>query len=280
MNYVGNKYKLLNQLYAIFPNKINNFIDLFCGGLDVSININATNKYANDIKTYLIDIYKDFQTKDIETIMNFINMRIKQFQLNCTNTNGYLQYRELYNLNGDYHTPLDLFTLSRFSFNNQITFNTNQEYNESFGYNHTYFNLNNRANTRAMHAAIQNIHFSSFDFRNFDISIFNDQDDFLYVDPPYLISNAHYNTGPKILNNQWALQDDIDLYNFLDKATLQGLKWAMSNVIAHKGRENESLIEWSEKYYVYDIYSNYSKATYNKIKTSEPTIEVLITNYK
>ena len=58
MNYVGNKYKYLKQLHEIFPKSINNFIDLFCGGTDVSINTPAITKYANDINTNIIDIYK------------------------------------------------------------------------------------------------------------------------------------------------------------------------------------------------------------------------------
>lgn len=279
MNYVGNKYKLLNQLYAIFPSNINNFIDLFCGGTDVSINTPAIKKYANDINTDIINIYKAFQNKSIEEIMSFISARIKEFKLTKLNDEGYLKYRELYNTNPNYSTPLDLFTLSRFSFNNKISFNINKEFNSSFGWNHSDFNLTQRANTRAMHKAIQNIHFSSNNFRNFDISSFTDKNDFLYVDPPYLISNAIYNDGPKAINSRWDLQDEIDLYNYLDKANEQGIKWAVSNVVAHKGKENVILIEWAEKYNVYDIYSNYSNAVYNKIKTEEPTIEVLITNY-
>ena len=39
MNWPGNKFKLLNQLEPLFPTNINNFIDLFCGGLDVSCNV-------------------------------------------------------------------------------------------------------------------------------------------------------------------------------------------------------------------------------------------------
>lgn len=280
MNYVGNKYKLLNQLYNIFPSNINNFIDLFCGGTDVSINTLALNKYANDINADIINIYKAFQNKDIEEIMSFISSRIKEFKLTRFNDEGYMQYRNLYNTNTDYNTPLDLFVLSRFSFNNKISFNSNHEFNGSFGYNHSDFNLTQRANLRAMHPAIQGIHFSSLDFRQFNISRFTNSNDFLYVDPPYLISDAQYNNGPKILHNNWLPEDDIDLYAFLDKANDQGLKWALSNVIAHKGKENVFLIEWAEKYNVYDIYSDYSKSVYNKIKTDEPTIEVIVTNYK
>ena len=280
MNYVGNKYKLLKQLHIFFPKSINNLIDLFCGGTDVSINTQAKYKFANDINQNVINIYKAFQDKSIEEILEFIDKRIKEFQLTRFNHEGYIKYRDLYNTNINYKTPLDLFVLSRFAFNNKISFNINQEFNASFGWNHSDFNLNQRANTRAMHAAIQTIQFSSKNFRDFDISIFTNPNDFLYVDPPYLISNAIYNDGPKAINTKWEPQDDIDLYTYLDEANKQGLKWALSNVISHKGKENEILIEWADKYNVYDIFSDYSKAVYNKTKTTDPTIEVLVTNYK
>ena len=58
MNWPGNKFKLLKQLEPLFPPNINNFIDLFCGGLDVSCNTTANYKYANDMNNYLINIYK------------------------------------------------------------------------------------------------------------------------------------------------------------------------------------------------------------------------------
>ena len=280
MNYVGNKYKYLAQLHTFFPKNINNFIDLFCGGTDVSINTPALHKYANDINANIIEIYKAFQKKSIEDVLGFIDHRIKEFKLTRQNSEGYIKYRNLYNTNSEYHTPLDLFTLSRFTFNNKISFNNNGDLNASFGWNHSDFNLNQRANTRAMHAAIQNINFSISNFRNFDISAFTNTNDFLYVDPPYLISDAQYNSGSRIINERWELQDDLDLYAYLDKANEQGLKWALSNVVAHKGQENVALIEWAEKYNVYDIYTDYSKAVYNKTKTTDPTIEVIITNYE
>lgn len=95
--------------------------------------------------------------------------------------------------------------MSRFSYNNNITFNTNKEYNTSFGYNRSDFNLNQRANTKAMHLAIQNIHFSSIDFRLFDLKSFVSPNDFLYVDPPYLISDTLYNTKSRHTNSKWEM---------------------------------------------------------------------------
>ncbi|MCR4559278.1 MAG: DNA adenine methylase, partial [Bacteroidales bacterium] len=39
LNYIGGKYKLLPQILPYFPQKINTFVDLFCGGCNVGINV-------------------------------------------------------------------------------------------------------------------------------------------------------------------------------------------------------------------------------------------------
>lgn len=60
MNYIGNKYRIISDIEEYFPSKIDTFTDLFCGGLDVSINTNAEHTVCNDINNYIIDIYKAF----------------------------------------------------------------------------------------------------------------------------------------------------------------------------------------------------------------------------
>ena len=60
MNYTGGKFKLLNDIIPLFPKDINNFVDLFAGGLNVGLNVDAKNIYANDQITYLVDLYKFF----------------------------------------------------------------------------------------------------------------------------------------------------------------------------------------------------------------------------
>ena len=44
MNYTGGKYKILNNIIPSFPSGIKNFVDLFAGGLNVGINVNADTK--------------------------------------------------------------------------------------------------------------------------------------------------------------------------------------------------------------------------------------------
>ena len=90
--------------------------------------------------------------------MNYIDTRINEFQLNKTNEEGYLKYRDLYNTkNSGYDTPLDLFTITRFSFNQIIRFNNKMQFNAAFGKNRSSFNDNMRNNTIAFHPKIQPI---------------------------------------------------------------------------------------------------------------------------
>lgn len=41
LNYTGGKYRILNQIIPIFPKELDLFIDLFSGGSNVGINVNA-----------------------------------------------------------------------------------------------------------------------------------------------------------------------------------------------------------------------------------------------
>jgi hypothetical protein len=50
------------------------------------------------------------------------------------------------------------------------------------------------------------------------------------LDPPYLISTATYNE-----NGGWSKNDEQDLLKQLDKLDRKGIKFALSNVLEHKG---------------------------------------------
>src|SRR3989344_5260763 len=75
LNYIGGKYKILNQILPYFPKDINNFIDLFAGGGNVGINVKANKVYLNDNLTYLIQMYKLFQSNEIDETLKHIEGR-------------------------------------------------------------------------------------------------------------------------------------------------------------------------------------------------------------
>ena len=88
MNYTGGKYKILEHIISGFPKSINNFVDLFAGGLNVGINVQADTIYANDQITYLVELYRFFQDTPVDSILAAIKERIAHFNLSQTNAEG------------------------------------------------------------------------------------------------------------------------------------------------------------------------------------------------
>ena len=71
------------------------------------------------------------------------------------------------------------------------------------------------------------------------------------------------------------------LLHFLEKLNEEGIPFALSNVIEHKGKVHEELKQWVDKNHFNLIYikASYSNSNY-QIKDKEAiTREVLITNY-
>ncbi len=273
-NYIGGKYKLLSQLLSLFPKNINTFVDLFAGGCNVGINILADKIIFNDINSIIIDLFKCFQDTPINVLLSQIDRIINEYSLSKTNEEGFKKLRNHYNSTREL---IDLYTLSCYSFNYQFRFNNNHEYNNPFGRNRSQFSKNMRDNLIRFVERLQNsnVEFSKVDFEKFDTSNLG-YGDFIYCDPPYLITTGSYNDGNRGFKN-WSEKEELALYAFLDKVNAQGIRFALSNVIEHKGKTNELLKNWSKKYRAIDINSDYSNSSYNTINGKSR--EVLIVNY-
>ena len=55
--YVGDKYRILNQILPYFPTKINTYIEPFVGGGSVFLNVDAEKFILNDIDANLINLH-------------------------------------------------------------------------------------------------------------------------------------------------------------------------------------------------------------------------------
>lgn len=275
-NYIGNKYRIINSIQEYFPEEIDTFVDIFCGGCDVSINTQANTIYANDINYHVIGILEEFQKHDVEYILDYIDDTIEKWQLSKTNEEAYKSFRKYYNQTKN---PLDLYVLMCYSFNYQFRFNGNHDYNNPFGRNRSSFNEVMRNNLILFKQQIEDIHFSACDFCDFDYDILN-TGDFIYADPPYLLTCGSYNDGKRGFRG-WTKKDDLDLMHILTELSERGVNFALSNVIEHKGSTNDALIEWitCNGYNVYGINFNYNNCNYHTNNRKNVTKEVLITNY-
>ena len=271
MNYLGNKYRIIGQIQKYFPKDINVMVDLFCGGGDVTINTEAKKHYANDINYQVIDIFREFQNKPIDELLAYIDGKIAEWHLTDTDSEAYLKFREYYNQT---RNPLDLFILLCYSFNNQIRFNSKGEFNMPFGKDRSSFTGDMRINLVKTVQRFKGVEFSTKSFTDFDFSVLS-EGDFVYADPPYLITWATYNEG-------WGEAEEYSLYNLLTELDKKGIKFALSNVSEHKGQQNDILLKWvsDNGYHLHDIDFNYDNCNYHAQNTDKPTREVLITNYE
>lgn len=276
MNYIGGKYRQLPQLMPLFPQNINNFIDLFAGGFSVTANVEAKKYICNDLNDRVVEMVRTFSYADVDVILKRVYEKIEEYGLSKENEEGFKSFRNFYNVN---QNPIDLFTLSCYSFNYQFRFNNNMEYNNPFGRNRSQFSETTKQKLILFIEAMKgkDIEFFSRDFREIDISGFN-SGDFIYCDPPYLISNGSYNDGNRGFKD-WKKEEESALYVYLDQANSLGIKFALSNMVKHKSIENYILKKWASKYNVHIIDSNYSNCNYQVKNKNAETVEVLVTNY-
>ena len=301
LNYTGGKYKLLKQILPNFPNKIDTFVDLFCGGCNVGININAKEVIYNDLNKNLLYLYNTFKNLDKEITFYWINYIIKEYNLslvsehgysfyNCEsskglgdyNRNGFLKLRADFNnktlsQNEDYYYYIMLYVIIVYAFNNQIRFNSNGEFNLPVGKRDFNNKIQDKLSKFIDRLKEQNSVFTCLDFRNFDIETLT-ENDFVYADPPYLITCATYNE-----QGGWTEKDENDLLDFLDNLSENRIKFALSNVLSSKGKENKILKAWIERnvnrYRVIHLNYNYANSNYQTKDKTKSSDEVLIVNY-
>lgn len=280
MNYTGGKFKLLSQILPLFPQEINTFVDLFTGGANVAINVNANKIIANDFDKHVIGIYKSFQMfNDVNDVISFIEGTIEKYGLTIEDAEAFNKLRNDYNANKQYGISYEdsimLYVLICYSFNHQFRFNSKGEFNMPFGKNRSQWNDSMKKNLIGFHKAIteKNIIFTNKDFRDLKVDKLT-ANDFVYCDPPYLITCATYNE-----KDGWNETCERSLLDLLDRLNAQSVKFALSNVLFSKGKINDMLIEWSNKYNVHHLDYTYQNCNYHtKDKETKPD-EVLITNY-
>lgn len=298
LNYTGGKYKLLPQILPHFPQDIDRFVDLFCGGGNVGINVPCNRVIFNDNNELLRYMFGTFKNLDKQVTFETIDAIIEKYGLSNTekygydfygcnsaeglasyNSSRYLKLRDDFNhhTNLEYNYYVTLYVLIVYAFNNQIRFNRKGEFNLPVGKRD--FNKKMREKLSAFIDRLKSgdYSFTSYDFRELPNDEWN-ENTFVYADPPYLITCATYNE-----QDGWNETLEKELLTYLDNLSKRGIRFALSNVLHSKGKENKILLDWIDRnvgrYRVIYLDYNYANSNYQtKDKTSKAE-EVLIVNY-
>ena len=296
LNYIGGKARILDQILPYMPANIDIFVDLFCGGCNVGMNVPAEYTIYNDTSKPLINLLKALKRMSNKTIISRINTLIDEFDFSRTRNHNFKYYggdankgvsaynrekflllRERFNTypKKDNQYYILLYTLILFGFNNQLRFNEKGEFNLPVGKRD--FNTAIEVKLVRFLDALrkQNHEFQTKDFRSFNFNNLT-ENSLVYCDPPYLITTATYNE-----KEGWTEQDEIDLLTILDNLSERGIKFALSNVLQHEGKQNILLQEWisQHNYVVHNLFMDYHYSNYQKKSKKAESQEVLITNY-
>lgn len=281
-NYTGSKYRLLDKIIPLFPKEFKFFFDPFCGGMSVSLNTKAEVIFCNDLDINLISFYNMVKSLPKEYLINYFEKYIKKYNLYgefLEDINKIAITRETYaNIKAEFNSTkqaLLLPLLSGVSFSNTIRYNSNGIYNVSYGKRALTNNWRTRMENFIDKIKAKNYVFDFGDYRNSIkyISSFDPSEVFIYLDPPYSITDATY-------NQYWDNQADNNLFSWIDYLHENGYKFLLSNLQENKNKKNENLMEWAKKYEIINLKVNYKNSIVGK-KNENYTIskEVLIKNY-
>ena len=290
--YVGDKYKLYPKISKYFPKTINRFIEPFTGGGSVFLNVNADEYLLNDIDGNVINIHNFLceQADSPDEFFDIVYDIIIEYKLSHSyfkdivpqdlkndwkktyyakfNKEGFNKLKKDYN-SGKSNSTLHLYILLIYGFNRMLRFNSKGEYNLPVG--NVDFNKNTENALKNYFDLIKkkNTTFHNLDFIDFFSNINFKENDFVYLDPPYLITFSEY-------NKLWNENSEKRLLEFLVSLDEQNVKFAISNVTHYKGKVNDQFLKWSKNHFTKDIKSNYISYHDNSNKEFK---EVLITNY-
>ncbi|MGN0508939.1 MAG: Dam family site-specific DNA-(adenine-N6)-methyltransferase [Ruminococcus sp.] len=298
LNYTGGKFKLLPQLLPHFPDDVDYFVDLFCGGGNVGINVPCNKVLFNDNNSLLRFMFGTFKNMDKSETFRLIDSIIEKYNLSDSDKNGYEYYGcnssdglSKYNAEGynrlrsdfntmtsrDYGYYITLYVLIVYAFNNQIRFNKKGEFNLPAGKRDFNKKMREKLSMFIDRLKSGDYRFENCDFRELPNSDWNEKT-FVYVDPPYLITCATYNE-----QDGWNETLEKELLEYLDNLNERGIRFALSNVLHSKGKENAILIDWVNKnigkYRVIYLDYSYSNSNYQTKDRTSKAEEVLIVNY-
>jgi len=255
INYMGNKYVLLDKLIPLFPNK-KYFIDLFTGS--GSVYMNVADKYekvlANDIIKDLIEIHRNLSD------VNFIE-KAKTYSINTKQSQEYyLWLRDEYNKT---NSPEMLLALIWSCNSNMMRFNNDFKFNQTWGKRCYNKNTEKKLN-QYLEKSYDNLIFTSEDF--YVIGMKAGSNCFVYLDPPYHNSLAGFNA-------YWSGKNEKDLIKLLEYYIENDIKFGISGVI--NGKPNQIYDYLADK----DLQIHWFGDLYQKIsKVDKVNKEYYITN--
>lgn len=254
LNYIGNKTRVIPEIRKYLPDDIDSFIDAFGGGFNVGINISSESIIYNEYNHFVKELIESFWHYDTFSYITYMKKTIQRFGLERGDKEAYLKVRDYYNaLPEDKRDPRLILVVILYSFQQQIRFNGNHEFNNPVGMRWFNDKILEKLISFSRRIKELNVRFYCSDYMDMFHHV-EDGHTFIYLDPPYMLTNGSYNDGKRGFKG-WDSSQESELFSFLDRLNGEGSRFMLSYVLEHKGKINQSLLSWvqNKNYYIIEL---------------------------
>lgn len=270
--YAGNKYQLLKNhgLDELLGNP-EILVDWGFGSATIALNVGKS-VIGIEYEPVLIELMDR-----LDSVVAFAPQIYDKFFPNGKTKEGYLALRKYYNE----LTPSPIKTaafaiLFHMGFNSLVRFNKKGKFNVPYGQKDFDLKRYTDALARTMEKSCYWTSYTELE-TILKWAEFFDGDLLWYADPPYFLTSNPY-TSP------WGEEEELELYGTLERVHRAGKKFALSNIISHKGESHWMLINWVEKHgFNVHVFDDVSYTMWNRnvpaAEANKKSVEVLVTNY-
>jgi DNA adenine methylase len=206
----GSKRTQAYEIVRTFP-CFSTYYEPFLGGGSVLYLTNPKKVICGDICKPLISLWLLVKNNPNELVKSYKN------HWDALQKEGYTYYYKVRDAFNEYHSPLDLFFLSRTCVNGLIRFNKKGQFNNSL--HHTRKGIHPDRIKKIIliwSEKIQNVEFVEGDYR--DTTKSATEEDFIYLDPPYFNTKGRY----------YGKINFDEFVTYLDDLNKRGIKYALS----------------------------------------------------
>ena len=277
-------------------------VDLFCGGATVGINTECKKRIFIDRDERVIGLLRHLSTIKFNKLYDELSELIKYYHLSNSYENGFSYYKDrtndinsnnglkkynekgYYKLRDDYNLLSNkntkkaytmLYLLLLYAFNNDLRFSRDGNFNLPVGKTDLNSANMNKVKKFIDRCSVIEKEYICGDFREERIDKIIKEADFVYLDPPYLITDAVYNESGK-----WTEKEENDLIQLLEFLTNNNKDFVLSNVVEKKGATNvplnDFIVENKNTIIFVNIDYHYRSASYNKKNRDANEREVIV----
>jgi DNA adenine methylase len=210
LRWAGGKRRIADKIATMYePRRYRRLVEPFCGGLSIALGLQPDRALLNDINFDLINFYEWLQSEQKYWVIKASGYT-GFFEIDMSNTEeNYYKNRDTFNLDNcsDWHRAQYFYYFNLTGFNGLCRYNKKGGFNVPYGKRKS---INIPSCFGDYEDAMKGWSFKDGDYRDLAIN----QDDFLFVDPPY---DSETNKGfVSYSGNEFGWQQQIELVDWLD----------------------------------------------------------------